>query len=253
MKKIRKITAKIAVLTLLLSIIPCSFAGDELSDSSMSDEESKILQTIKDKLQTTFKQLKVQDFRESPIAGIYEIVTTNQVMYYYPEKSYMIFGQIYSEDGRSLTEESKSRIQVKKINQLDLSTALTIGYGDKEIIEFTDPSCPYCKKLHASLKGKESLVTRKIIFSPITQLHPDAIQKAVHIMCSKDKAQAMDDIMTAGVSFLDMLACDEGKAIVREHMKISSEFGVEGTPTTVFDNAVIQGFDKARIMEYINN
>ena len=67
-------------------------------------------------LQQSFTNSKIQDFRKAPIEGLYEVTLDGaQVIYFAPEDDVLIFGEIYSRDGRSLTAEA-----VARANQLPL-------------------------------------------------------------------------------------------------------------------------------------
>ena len=51
----------------------------------------------------------VDEVRESPIQGIYEIATPRGIFYFHPEKELMIFGEIWDPTGKSLTAERRLR------------------------------------------------------------------------------------------------------------------------------------------------
>ena len=57
------------------------------------------------------------------------------------------------------------------------SFTITRGTGERKLMVMTDPDCPYCKKLEATLKDVDN-VTITYLFFPIPSLHPDAERKA---------------------------------------------------------------------------
>jgi len=62
--------------------------------------------TVKKEITSTFKALNVAEVKESEIPGIYEIYYTGTypgIIYYYPPKKLLIFGEIWDVNGTSLT------------------------------------------------------------------------------------------------------------------------------------------------------
>ena len=215
-------------------------------------ENAKAVEEAKQKLQASYAKLSVTDFRESPVAGIYSMIAGGRVIYFVPEKDVLIFGEMYSKDGRSLTQEYLQEQQAKKIALIPLSDAIVIGKGKKKVIEFTDPDCPFCQRLQSYLKSKESDITRYVFFSPLRQLHPDAAQKVVHILCAENKEEAFNEIYSGKVAPAALKHCEAGEKLLAKHETISSQFGVSGTPTLVVENSVITGFQEARIAQFLN-
>ncbi len=226
-------------------------ASIKLAKLDVTDQKMT-LDDAQKKMQATFSKLSVTDFRESEIPGLYAMIAGNRVVYYQPEKEVLIFGEVYSKDGRSLTQEYLQSQQAKKVASLPLKDALVIGNGPKKIIEFTDPDCPYCQRLHAYLKNHEKEVTRYIFFSPLRQLHPDSPQKVVHILCAKDKQAAFDAVYSGKVAPTELKQCDDGTKQLQAHETVSSQFGVSGTPMLVVEGSVITGFQEARLAQYLN-
>ena len=228
---------------------------DEKSENIEISEENETalkIKSVEEKLKTTFSNLNASYFDESPIPGIYEILAGNRLIYFSPENEMLIFGEIFSKQGRSLTAEKLARLQSKKVEDLDLSDALIIGAGEKTIIEFTDPDCPYCRKLHKKL-SQEKNVRRVIFFSIFEASHPNAKQKAVHIFCSTDKTKAFDAVFNGKIAMMELIDCDKGKRIVESHQQTSTAFGVSGTPTLVLDTSVITGYREAQIAQFLEN
>lgn len=206
---------------------------------------------IQDIVSTTFSVIKANEFTQSPIPGIYELVTNGKVIYFQPEKEIMIFGEMYSKEGVSLTQERLREVDAVRIGGLDLKDALVIGSGPKKIIEFTDPECGYCKNFHAYSKTVEPSVTRYIFFTPMAKLHPEGHKKAIHILCSENKEIALNDVYGNRIDDSDLLHCDSGQVMLNRHQQISEQFGVQGTPTFVLENTVITGFNQAQIAQFI--
>lgn len=215
---------------------------------------------IAEQLKATFKQTTFTNFGVAPIDGWFEAEISNQVVYFSPTQELMFFGEVYTKNGVSLSDETRKKWQSKRTDKLDVSDALVIGNGAIEIIEFTDTDCPFCQRFNAWIisenntykeKNGKDLFTRKLVLTPIDQLHPNAHKEAVHILCqSPDKYEEETTKMLEGVtSYADMDVCTKGKEMLVKHRAISKKFGISATPTLVIDGQVIQGFNKQKIEE----
>ena len=119
--------------------------------------------TETDNLKKNFPNLRVDSIKESPIKGLYEIVAGNQVFYFSPD-GYLMFGELWSKDGKNLTAEMREKVLAEKVKSIPLDKALKIGSGPRQVIEFTDPDCPYCRKVD-ELLAKRTDVTRYVFSS----------------------------------------------------------------------------------------
>lgn len=201
------------------------------------------------KLQASFGNLRVTDFRESPIEGIYQLTTGTRVIYYHPAQEFLIFGEIYNKDGRSLTRDYLDAHSRERIAELPLEQAIRIGTGRHRVIEFTDPDCPYCRKLDAFLDEQD--VTRYLFFAPQTARHPDARRKAIHVLCSEAPDAALSDLYGDTTAPHALVDCARGTERLQRHEKVSAAFGVSATPTLVLKNSVITGFVPGRIAQLL--
>jgi len=222
-----------------------------ISGNAIASDEAEIIQKAQEKLKRSFANITATHFGPSPIDGVYEIMAGSRLIYYVPENEVLIFGEIFSKEGRSLTAERVALLQKDKVKEIDMTHALVLGNGDKTIIEFTNPECGYCSKLHKSLRDNIN-VKRKVFFTlPASQ--PIAKQKAIHILCSADKDQAFDEIFTRKLALSELTHCEEGKRTAELHNNVSAAFGVSGTPTVILGNSVVTGFREAQIAQYIEN
>jgi thiol:disulfide interchange protein DsbC len=221
------------VVLLLVAAAGFSMANDKVS-------------TEKENLMKKFPNLKVDGFRESQLKGLYEIIAGEQVFYFSPD-GYLFFGEIWTSDGKNLTAEMKEKVTADKIKDLPLDKALKIGTGPKKIIEFTDPDCPYCRKVD-SLLAKRTDVTRYVYFVPLRNIHPDAEKKARYILSHADRQKAFHEIF-AGELDGKPIPVAEGaqKSQLEEMEKLAAGLGVRGTPALWIDGAHVNGADLQRI------
>jgi len=149
---------------------------------------------VRQALTKTFPGIKVGEIRSSDIPGLYEIEAGSNIIYFYPEKGLLVFGEIWTKDGRNVTAEKRTQLAAAKLKDLPLDKAVKIGNGRNKVIEFTDPDCPYCRKAAAFFKGRDD-VTLYVFFFPLP-IHKDAEAHARYVLCAADKAHALEEVMS---------------------------------------------------------
>ena len=198
-------------------------------------------------LKDAFPQIKAESIRPTDINGLYEVVSGQYVLYFYPEKEMLLVGELYTKTLRNLTAERKNELAALKVKELPLDKALKIGSGKHVVIEFTDPDCPYCRKASEFLKGRTDL-TRYIFFAPFA--HPAAAAKIETVLASKDRAAAYEDAM-AGKTLANVPVSEEIKALAKEQMELAKKVGVSGTPTFFINGTQVVGADLKKIEELL--
>jgi thiol:disulfide interchange protein DsbC len=217
---------KISALALVL-IITGIFAT---SGFAQSPEES---------LSKDFPQIKFDSMRLSNIKGLYEVTAGNEILYYSPEARSIIVGEVYTKDGRNLTREKQQENITKKIGEkmkdISLQKAVIIGKGKHIIVEITDPDCPYCRRA-SDFFSKRTDVTRYVFFYPLPS-HPKAKDKALYVLCSKDKAKAYEDAMTGKLDNIEFKICEEAQPLelLKAHKDVADLLEIRGTPFFFID------------------
>ena len=195
----------------------------------------------------TFPNLTVESFRPAPIPGLYEVVAGDQI-FYWADNGYMVFGEIWSKEGKSLTAARREELSSIAVKNLPLDKALVIGNGKHQIIEFTDPDCPYCRKVDSFLADRGD-VTRHIFFFPLNN-HPQAAMKAKLIVCSLDKEATYRAVFSGqydSIPIPSFTASCDGEGILNEHLALATKLGVRGTPSLWIDGVQVSGADIPRM------
>lgn len=198
-----------------------------------------------DNLKKNFPNLRVDSVSESPIKGLYEIVAGNQVFYFDPD-GYLMFGELWSKEGKNLTAEMRDKVLAEKVKSIPLDKALKIGSGKHQVIEFTDPDCPYCRKVDEFL-AKRTDVTRFVFFFPLRQIHPDAEKKSQYILSQKDKEQAFREIISGAFDGKPLPEPSHKNEMLEEMDQVAKSVGVRGTPALWIDGIAVNGADIPRI------
>jgi protein-disulfide isomerase len=239
------------LLLFLLALLP----SEKATAQSVNQDVQNL---IAKQLKATFKQTTFTNLESAPIDGWYQAEISNQVVYFSPTQALMFFGEVYTKNGISLSEQTRRKWQSKRTANLDVSAALVIGTGVIEIIEFTDTDCSFCQRFNRWITAKndaykdkynQDLFTRKIVLTPIDQLHPNAHKEALHILCQSPEnyETAITQTLESKISFAEMDSCQQGKDLLIKHRKISKEFGVSATPTLVINGQIVQGFNQQKL------
>ncbi len=158
--------------------------------------------SLAEKLKAKYPAAQFREARPTPIPGMFEVVTTRgQIGYVDGNGRYAIFGSMYDmEKNLDLGAQRKAELSPKvdwATLPLEKSIKIVKGDGSRRLAVFTDPDCPYCKRLEESLAGIDNL-TIHVFLMPIPQLHPEAAAKSESVWCSPDRAVAWTRLITEG-------------------------------------------------------
>lgn len=200
-----------------------------------------------------FPKAEVQSVTKLPYLGLYEIVVEGEVLYADENFEYLIDGSIISTKTMSnLTEQKKRKLSAIPFSELPLELAFkkVKGTGERKMAVFSDPDCPFCKRVEGDL-AKLDNVTIYMFLYPIESLHPNAPEVSRRIWCSPDKVKAWDDYMLRGVAPGADGACQNP---VDKIVEYGRKKGINGTPTLVFESGarVPGAISSAQIENYLS-
>jgi len=191
-------------------------------------------------IQASFaKYMKVEatDIRKLPFADLYEVLVNGQTIAYTDAKGeVVIVGNMLDMRTRAnLTEQRQRELLTIDWKSLPLDRAVVYrkGDGSRRIAVFSDPDCPFCRKLEGELAGLDNLTVYTFLL-PIRELHPDAARKAHAVWCAKDPGRAWLDLMLLE---REPAAAPAGcTAPLEEIAGLARKFRINGTPGIVFEN-----------------
>lgn len=249
---------------LLLPLIACGQTPTHQADASQAASavamgqpvNANVAKNLTQKLEKIYatQQLKVLSVHNTPIAGLYEVVVSgNQLVYVDEQANYMLVGDLLDVNTRqSLTEERLAEINKIDYAKLPLEKAIkeVRGNGQRQIVVFSDPDCPYCKRLEQEFAQMTDLTIYTFLM-PIPSLHPQAKTKSEQIWCQTDRTAAWTVWMRENKAPAKVAACANP---VLETMALGETFGFNGTPTLIFPNGItVSGYmQKAKLEEAIN-
>lgn len=208
-------TMKKTLLTLALSIATGTVAANA---------------TLTESLQKKFPNTKITSanyIKEFP--GLVELVVDrNKIIYTNKEGSHFMIGHIF--DAKNNADATQARIDSLssyKYSELPFEDAIKVvkGNGSREFAVFTDPACPFCKKLDVEL----SKLTDYTMYVFPSAFKPAGKKMFSRIQCEVNPAQAWTDWMTKGVEPKSQQSCGVDK--VNRTLKLASAMGVSGTPS----------------------
>lgn len=229
------------LLFLLLILLPCAVSTADQADTS----------AVASALALYYPKIEQQQINPTPVAGVYEIVLqNNEIVYFVPSSGHMFFGELWSADARNLTQASKDRLLSAKVDLFPLDKALKIGNGPNQVIEVTDPDCPFCRQSSAFFSTRDD-VTRYVFLYPLDKLHPQAADKARYILSAVDPVAAYEDVFN-GMYDNRPLPDFTDNGQLAEHRRIVEQVGVTGTPRFWINGQHVAGHNPRRFEELLN-
>jgi thiol:disulfide interchange protein DsbC len=134
------------------------------------------------------------------------------------------------------------------VSKIPLADALLLGKPSArtKVIVFTDPECPYCKKLHEELKDvvrRDPEIAFLIKLYPL-KMHPNAYEISRSIVCNN--SMELLEISFAGKP-VPPANCDT--AAVDQTLALAADLGISSTPTLVLpDGQVVPGYKTAEAL-----
>ena len=209
------------------------------SDAGGAAREAADLIAVQRNLRLMYPKTRFGNITPTPLPGIYEVVMGRNVAFMEESGRYFIFGRLFDmekqQDITSVAEQQQGATPpAQKVDfaglPLDAAIKSVRGDGRRAVAVFSDPDCPYCKKLEQEL-AKVNDVTIYTFLMPLEQLHPESRKKTDAVWCSKDRAAAWTALMLDG-----KVPAKPGKGCGAPHdivMPLAEKLGINGTPFMV--------------------
>ena len=249
MKPFLSVCALAAFLALFLSAPAAAFQKETGAAKGCSEchkltkeEAGKILGKIVD---------NVVAVTPGPFPGVWEVdaIRNGKTYPLYLDYSlkYLFNGQfIRLADMENLTGRRYTDLNRVDVASIPVKDAIRVGSptAKKTVIVLSDPTCPYCVKLHGAIKkaaAKDEGVAFLVMPYPRNTMDKATYRKCQAVVCAKSE-KALDDAY-AGKE-LPEPACKT--AAVDETIRLAERLKIEGTPTMILpDGRMISGFMEA--------
>lgn len=189
----RRIKSLIAMTAISISAIGNAMAQAQ-APVTMADPEMMI------KLKQLYPGTTFRQVNRTQFSGIYEVIMGQNVAYVEGTGRYWIFGHLFDmqtqQDLTAARLDETSRIDM---TGLDLKDAIkeVNGNGRRTLLVFSDPDCPYCRQLDATVKKLKDVTVYTFMY-PIDGLHPQARQKSIDVWCSQDRLKSWSVAISGG-------------------------------------------------------
>jgi thiol:disulfide interchange protein DsbC len=161
-------------------------------------------------------------------------------------KKYVLSGSVIRlADRGDVTQERFAKMNRVDTSRIPLDDALLLGRASAKIkvVVFTDPECPFCKKLHAELKEvvrRDPDIAFLIKLYPL-KMHPNAYGIAKSIVCAR--SLEFLELSFAGKP-VPPATCNS--RVVDQTLAMAPDLGIQSTPTLVLpDGLIVPGYKTA--------
>lgn len=198
-------------------------------------DETQIRQAVEAKLDG----VKVDGVQATPIPGVFEVRFQSrdgpQIVYSDAQGTYLFTGHLIdAKSDRDLTEERLQKLTAIDFGSLPLDLAVKVqrGNGKRVLAMFTDPYCPYCRRLEQTLLQLDD-ITVYVFMYPV--IRPDNADHSRAVWCSKDRAKAWLDLAAADKPKVPAAAANCANPVDRV-LELGRSLRVRSTPTLYFAN-----------------
>lgn len=194
-------------------------------------------------LKTLNANIKVDEVRETPIAGLFEVNLGGQIVYMTADGKYLVQGSLMDVPGKiDLTEQRRAGLRRGLLANAPSSQRIVFkpkGEVKHTVTVFTDIDCGYCRELHKHMaEYNDRGIQIEYMLFPRAGVGSESYRKAVAAWCSKNQQEALTKAKAGE---------DPGNATcvnpIEAQYNLGQQVGVTGTPTLVFpDGSVAPGY-----------
>ena len=191
------------------------------------------VETLKINLSRYYPNIQVSNIQATEMLGLYSASLDNQIIYLDENAQYMLVGSMVRlKDQKNLTKDLMLQQNSVDWKQLPFKDAIKTvkGTGKRQLFIFSDPNCPYCKKLEAEL-DKLNDVT---IYTLIYPLKSQSITVSKQVWCDPNQAYAWKNLLQKNVQPKEKTCANP----IDRNLELGKKLGIEGTPTLIFGNGL---------------
>jgi len=204
-------------------------------------------EAILNSLNAKYPTAKFTAIRSTPLQGIFEVVSGKSIGYTDEKGKYFIFGDMYDMPDRvnlaanrrkelGITDPAQPQAQAAQGNiswaALPLADAMlrVKGNGQRKIAVFTDPDCPFCKRLEPELEKLNNVSIYTFLY-PIKSLHPNAPEKSKSIWCAGNIQQRNAAWLNQMLNAIGPTSPTNCVNPIDRNIALAQKLGINGTPT----------------------
>lgn len=187
----------------------------------------------------------------TPVAGIFRVKIGSDYVYLTADGKHAFAGSLLDlSTGENLTETRRDGDRLQLLSGLPAEDLLLFpaeGQEQARILVFTDPTCPYCRKLHQEVPAlRKAGVTVGYIPFPRGGKGSAGEGALRSVWCAADRRAAFDIAAGQAEGKLGTAECPAAAAVDVGY-RLGVQVGVSGTPTIVLPSgAALPGYLDAR-------
>jgi len=195
---------------------------------------------IRQALKARFPSIRVDGIQAAPMPGLFEVRFQTrdgpQLLYTDAQGNFLIVegNLIDAKSGRNLTEERLQKLTAIAFSTLPLDMAVKVqrGNGKRVLAMFSDPYCPYCRRLEQELLQIDDITIYVFMFPVI---RPEKADHSRAVWCAPDRAKAWLELAASDTPKVPAggAACDNP---VDKVLELGRSLRINGTPTLFFAN-----------------
>lgn len=223
----------------------------------MTVQADSVTDELRDSLRVNGEKMPVDVVRETPMEGIYHVRLENgETFYSNADGSHFLVGDLYenADSGLvNLTEQSRNQERAEAIDAIPESERVVFRGEETPkatVVVFTDPSCPYCVRLHDTVPelNERGIAVHYLAF-PRSGMNANAGKTLEQVWCADNPSEAMSRAKQ-GETLSNTASCDNP---VAEQYELGRQLGVQGTPAIILpDGQLVPGFvPPDRMMEML--
>lgn len=184
-----------------------------------------------------------EDFRPSPMPGVYEYVRGADILYVSADGKFALAGDLFdiaSED--NLSEKRRRELRAALVGKVPENQMVIFGprTAKHTVTVFTDIDCQFCRKMHAEIARYNQLGIRvRYLFYPREGPDSTSWSKAIAVWCSPNR----NDAMTRAKRGENIGSPKCASNPVAKDYELGQDVGLRGTPAIVTaDGDLLPGY-----------
>lgn len=226
------------------SMLACLLTASLLSSAAQADD---VGDRLAESLSVNGQSMPVKAVTETPMDGVYHVrLESGESFYSNADGSHFLVGDLYENapDGLvNLTEQEQNQERADALAAVPESELVIFRGADEPkatITVFTDPTCPYCARLHDTIPelNERGIAVHYMAF-PRAGMASQAATTLQQVWCSDNRSEAMTQAKE-GKSISSAADCDNP---VAGQYDLGKALGVQGTPAIILPNGqLVPGF-----------